>query len=82
VVNTCDSLIFYTHKKSYFNNFYNILLIFDVFIYNLNTITGQDTANPMIFCIVLYKFCFVKTFVSHMGFHITSIICTVLYTLF
>jgi len=77
VASTCDSLIFFTHiKQSYFNNF---LLIFDVFIDNLDTITGQDITNPVIFYTVLYKVCIVKTCVSHMGSHITSIICIVLH---
>jgi len=74
---TWDSTIFYTHKNLISTILIIFLLKFDIFTHNLGTITCQDTTN--LISIVLYKFCIVITFVSHMGSHTMSIICTVLY---
>jgi hypothetical protein len=68
---------FYTHNN-FSNHFSNILPTFEVFVHNLNTITGQVITNPKI-CIEFYINFVLYNLVSDMRSHITSILCTVLY---
>jgi len=51
---------------------YLVPLTYDIFMHNFVTIAGQGTPNPTA---LIY---FIR-FVSHVGSHITSIICTALY---